>query len=222
MGDFRCGAPVPAKELDPKYYGGTQEFLSLGVYESSVLYAIRNNYLNTDLTQDRWPSSVFQFYAGDMYDAIPALQKKFYPSDKLSGSCNALEQGFSLVRGGPSYLNVTINFGCALGVGKSKVIDFTVNTVWQIEGAPAGKYIDFVVKNVYSNATYNQYQDFEVKNKALADWLLESCLMSSIKSKVFGSNFTTYTRDYPTFEVHKDNYTVIYDSSHVQGPGVTQ
>lgn len=156
--DFRCGAPVPAEPLDTRYFGGTQEFLSLGVHESSVLFAIRNGFLNTDLTQARWPSSVFQFYAGDLYDVIPTLSKKFYPSDSISGSCNAIEQGFSLVRGGPTYLNVTINFNCTLGIGKSKINDFTVNTIWQIEGRPSNKYIDFVVMNVYSKAVYSTYQ----------------------------------------------------------------
>lgn len=194
--------------------------MSLGVYESSVLYGIRNGFFSTDLDQTRWPSSVFQFYAGDLYDVIPSLSKKFYPSDKLSGSCGASDQGFSLVRGGPTYMNVTIMFNCTLGIGKSKIIDFVVTTLWQIEGQPSNKYIDFVVKNVESNTTYTTYQDFEVKNKPLADWLLESCLMSSKGSKVFGSNFTTYTRDYPEFEVHKDNYTFIYDSSHVRSSDV--
>jgi hypothetical protein len=91
---------------------------------------------------------MFQFYAGDLYDVIPALTKKFYPSDKISGSCIAIEQGFSLVRGGPTYLNVSINFNCSLGIGRSKFSDFTVNTLWMIEGRPSNKYIDFVVKGV--------------------------------------------------------------------------
>jgi len=91
-----------------------------------------------------------------------------------------------------------------------------------IEGRPSNKYIDFVVKGVESKAVYNSYQEYEVKNKELADWLLESCLLSSRGSKVFGSNFTTYTRDYPMFEVHKDNYTFIYDSSHVRNSQLSQ
>jgi hypothetical protein len=202
--------------MDVRYFGGTQEFISLGVYESSVLFAINNSYFNSDLDQSKWPSSVFQFYAGDLYDVIPALAKKFYPSDKISGSCVALEQGFSLVRGGPTYFNVTIKFNCSLGINRTKFTDFSVNTLWFIEGRPSNKYIDFVVKGVESKAVYTTYQEFEVSNRELADWMLESCLMSSKGSKVFGSGFKTHTRDYPLFEVHKDNYTFLYDSSHVR------
>lgn len=163
--EFRCGPPVPSKQKDPKYYGGTQEFMSLGVYESTVLYGIKKGFFDSDLDGQRWPSSVFQFYAGDLYDVIPNLRKNFFPSDKIAGSCKALEQDYKLIRGGPTYFNVSLTFNCSMGIGRNQIGVFMVKSLWEIEGKPSYKYLDFVVKNVTTSGQYQPYQGYEVKNE---------------------------------------------------------
>lgn len=190
--------------------------MSLGVYESTVLYGIKKGFFDSELDGQRWPSSVFQFYAGDLYDVVPNLRKNFFPSDKIVGTCKALEQDYKLVRGGPTFFNVSLTFNCSMGIGRNQIGLFTVKSLWEIQGKPSFKYLDFVVKNVTSSGQYQPYQGYEVKNEALANWMLESCLSSSIGQKVFGSNYTVYTRDYPQFEIDKDGYTFLYDSSHVE------
>lgn len=180
-----------------------------------MLYALRKGIFNSNLDQETWTSSVFQFYAGDLYDVIPVLTKKFYPSQKVSGNCNALEQGFNVTYGSPTYLNVTINFNCSLGVERTKIADFNINAVFMVAGKPKARYIDFEIFDVDATPKFNSYQEFTITNEGLATWLLRDCLRSSRGTKVFGSNFTTYTRDYPNFEVSKDGYTLIYDPTHL-------
>jgi hypothetical protein len=117
---------------------------------------------HSNLNQDNWESGNFQFYAGDLYDAIPILTKRFYPSEKLIGSCVALQPGLNLTKGGFDFFNVTMNFQCDIGTQKQKIVDFNVAAVFLVQGVPKAKSIDFVIKDAEFSATYNQYQDYKV------------------------------------------------------------
>lgn len=89
---------------------------------------------------------------------IPVLTRKFYPSQKVTGTCNAQEQGFNLTYGGTNFLNVTINFNCSLGIERTKIVDFNINAVYMIEGRPQANYTDFVIANIEANPIFNSYQ----------------------------------------------------------------
>jgi hypothetical protein len=80
----------------------------MGFVESTAKWGLANGVYDTDLNEDAWESRHFQFFAGDLYDVIPALQKKFYPSNKLNGNCKALSNGFSFGRGSSETFNVSI------------------------------------------------------------------------------------------------------------------
>jgi hypothetical protein len=59
---------------------------------------------------------MFQFYVGDLYEIIPALQTKFYASAVINGNCKATYTGFKVFKGSHDSFNVTIHFDCELNV----------------------------------------------------------------------------------------------------------
>jgi len=75
-------------------YGGLQSFISMGLVQSTAKWGLDNGVYDTDLNENTWQSRHFQFYVGDLYDVIPALQKKYYPNNKLNGNCKSLSSGF--------------------------------------------------------------------------------------------------------------------------------
>lgn len=72
-----------------RVYGGIQEFISYDFYENVLKHAISKNYLDSDLNPDLWTSKMFQFYAGDLYEAIPEVQTKWYAAEPVTGNCKA-------------------------------------------------------------------------------------------------------------------------------------
>lgn len=156
--DFVCGSPVPDEPRDVQHFGGLQTFLSQGFIESTAKYALNNGIFDTDLNEDAWESRHFQFFAGDLYDVIPALQKKFYPSNKLNGNCKALKDGFSIVRGSSETFNVTINYNCSLNAENAgKILDFGVASHLVLKGVAETRHVDLVVTHAEFNATYYGY-----------------------------------------------------------------
>jgi len=82
-----------------------------------------------------------------------------------------------------------------------------------VRGVPQPRHLDFIVTSAEFNATYYQTGEYFVSNKELADYYLNSTTWAIRGSKVFGSNYSTIARDYPHFEVTKNGYVIIYDSS---------
>lgn len=58
--------------------------LSNSVLKSSVRYILNKGYFNIRLNQEQWESRAFQFFAGDLYIAIPSL-KKVAADTKVAG-----------------------------------------------------------------------------------------------------------------------------------------
>lgn len=56
-------------------------------------------------------------------------------------------------------------------------------------------------------------------NKDLAEHMVMHSLNRLMNEKVFGSGWPLYGRDYPHFIV-EDNYTIVYDSSHIESGNV--
>ena len=145
---------------------------------------------------------------------IPNFQKKFYPDQKLNGNCKAKQQGFSIVRGSDEYFNVSLNYNCALNADKSgKILDFDVDSHFNIRGVANAGHIDLIVSHAEFNASYYRTGEYSVENVELANYYLNSTSWSVRGTKTFGSNFSVIARDYPHFEIHKNDFVVIYDSS---------
>ena len=172
---------------------------------------------NTELDENNWETRHFQFFAGDLYDVIPALQKKYYSNTPLNGSCKASKDGFSLIKNTIDTLNVTLQFNCSIGANSSKIIDFHIDALFVVRGQPQERHLDFVVNHTEFVATYYPTGEYTVVNKELADYYVNSSSWAMLNTKVFGSNFSIVNRDYPHFEVSKDGYVIIYDSSSIGG-----
>jgi hypothetical protein len=80
----------------------------------------------------------------------------------LTGKCLAAKTLFNLTKGGYDYFNVTIYFTCDLGTQKTKIVDMNVKAIFQVQGVGLAKSIDFIIKDAFFTATYNQYQDYKV------------------------------------------------------------
>ena len=57
------------------------------------LSAISKGWLNTILNQE-WETNAMQFYAGDLYEIIPATITNLVPRSKLMGECVALNDSY--------------------------------------------------------------------------------------------------------------------------------
>lgn len=77
---WKCENHAPVLPLNPRVYGGIQEFITFDVYRNSLRYAIDNGHLDVELDRHSWESRFFQFYAGDLYEVIPRVAHKFLAS----------------------------------------------------------------------------------------------------------------------------------------------
>ena len=93
-------------------FGGIQQFVSYDFYENVLRHAISMNYLNSDLNPDLWTSRMFQFFAGDLYEAIPQVQNKWYASEPVTGNCKATYNGLNVWKNTHDTFNVSFSFDC--------------------------------------------------------------------------------------------------------------
>ena len=49
--DWECGPVLPRENLNPKTFGGVQEFISLSVFKNTLKYAIEKGLLDTVLNK---------------------------------------------------------------------------------------------------------------------------------------------------------------------------
>jgi hypothetical protein len=101
-----------------------------------IRFAISKNYLDIDLSREHWESTMFQFFAGDLYEIFPLLQTKYYASEKIDGICRATYNGLAIKKGAHDSFNVSIDYDCELNVKKEKFVDFSVGLELEIEGRP--------------------------------------------------------------------------------------
>lgn len=66
--------------------------MSLSVFKNSLKYAIEAGALDTILNNANWKSSMFQFFAGDLYEVIPYLAQMYRARDEITGNCKALTE----------------------------------------------------------------------------------------------------------------------------------
>lgn len=59
-----------------------------------------------------WESTMFQFFAGDLYEIFPLLQTKYYASEEINGNCKATPTGLKVYKSDFNTFNVSIHFDC--------------------------------------------------------------------------------------------------------------
>lgn len=88
--NFDYGEEVPYDPQDPNIYGGHQSYMNIALLKETARYALHNGFFDVILSQQDWQSRAFQFYVGDLVEAIPVL-KTLPPMTKVTGKCKALE-----------------------------------------------------------------------------------------------------------------------------------
>lgn len=63
--------------MNPRVFGGSQEFISYTFYENVLKFGIKNGQLDTNLNRQSWESKMFQFYAGDLYELFPKVAQTY-------------------------------------------------------------------------------------------------------------------------------------------------
>ena len=69
---------------------------------------------------------MFQFKAGDLYEVLPLVAKKYFAEQDVNGNCRALSEKLAVYQSGQGAFNVSIGFFCELNVYKEKVSEWEV------------------------------------------------------------------------------------------------
>ena len=125
---------------------GSQEFLSFDIYKNTIRYAIDQKFLDTSLEKRFWESRMFQFYAGDLYEVIPAVAQNFIATEEVTGTCKAEEKDLTITKKNHTVLNVNLNYDCELFISRSQVQSFKVkNMTFEVEGRAHSDHLKFHV-----------------------------------------------------------------------------
>ena len=99
-------------------------------------YGIEMGYLDTDLERQNWRSSLFHFFAGDLYDVIPQLKEKHTPIDPITGNCKASDEGLKIFGAQYSRLYVYYRYNCELFVKQDKFLQLVIDIRLQLRVVP--------------------------------------------------------------------------------------
>ena len=67
---------------------------------------------DTNLNRKNWESRFFQFYAGDLYEAIPKVAQVFRANEEMEGRCTAVPDTFKIKKSTDKTINVTLEYEC--------------------------------------------------------------------------------------------------------------
>jgi len=82
--------------------------------KSTARYALSKGLFDVILSKEEWQSRAFQFYVGDLIEAIPSL-KSVPPTTKVTGKCKALDDNsYNMTVANEKQFKVDINFTCSL------------------------------------------------------------------------------------------------------------
>jgi hypothetical protein len=147
--DFECGDPVPSEPNDPKTFGGMQEFYSNSLLKSSLRYALHQQALDVNLTEEFWQSRAFQFFVGDLHDVMPAATKHMDTMLPITGLCRALDDPvFALNMKGSKTYEAKVNFGCNFEFNKTHLISINLVVAYEITPRLTSKTLDIQLTNI--------------------------------------------------------------------------
>lgn len=124
--ESKCGPMPPTLPLNPKAYGGSQEFISYTFYENLIRYGIKQKVFDTTLNKDGWESKMFQFYAGDLYELFPKVAETFIASTEVTGDCKFSDIDVRLYKAAADTFNTSLHTRCQLSIRGIKIVEFMV------------------------------------------------------------------------------------------------
>lgn len=180
-----------------------------------IRYAIGKGYLDTELKREWWQSRTFQFFAGDLYEIFPLMATKYYASQEILGNCKASYTGLKVWKASYDSFNVSMHFDCELNILREKFLDFGINVDFEVAGVPFERNISFSLRRHNQNVTFYPYGQFKMENEELARLMVQNSFNTLYNGYLYGSGFPqSPARDYPHF-IAEENYTIVYDSTHV-------
>ncbi len=158
---------------------------------------------------------MFQFFAGDLYEVLAKIQDKYYASQPVTGNCKPTYTGLKVWKSGFDTFNVSIHFDCELNIKREKIMTFAVGLQLEVQGIPQQTTMDFKFRGHEEFVTFYQYADYKIINEQLARAMIRHCLNRLYEGNLFGSGWPmSPPRDYPHM-MTEENYTIVYDSTHV-------
>jgi hypothetical protein len=158
---------------------------------------------------------MFQFFAGDLYEVLDKVQDRYFASEPVTGNCKATYTGLKLWKSGFDTFNVSIHFDCELNIKRNKILDFGVGLDAEIEVVPKETTMDFKFRRHTEFVSFYPYADYRLLQEDLGRAMIRHSLNRLYDSNIFGSGWPlSPPRDYPHM-MAEDNYTIVYDSTHV-------
>lgn len=172
----------------------------MSIIENTVRFAGQKGVLNTQLNEMYWQSRVFQFFAGDLYEIIPALTSKFYASEAIEGSCTTFPTDVKATIVESDSFSLTLPYSCSLNIKTTKISSFDLSLTLYLQAVPQSTYLDFKVTKAEKFAHFKDEGEFKIIDMELANLFLTRSLERLYQGKVFGSGWKIYARDQPKVE----------------------
>ena len=196
-------------------YGGLQEYFGFEFMRAAAWYAASQGFFNRKLGNG-WDTEVFQFYAGDLANAIDKAQD-FQPNSPVMADCqwnNSLINVNIALRNNTG-ITVDLPLTCVISVNEgAKTINLTTANFYASFGVridALSDSLDFVVTdaNILS-PTFSG--DYNVTDYRIATLYMSRVVRTLIGQKAFGSGFPIIHRKYASLTLTNE-YLTIYDPS---------
>jgi hypothetical protein len=149
----------------------------MSIVENTIRFAAQKGVLNTLLTREHWESRSFQFFAGDLYEAIPQLAKQFYADAAIDGFCNVSSTGetqASVIS--EDTFAVSLPYSCELKVSSTRISQFEVNVKFYVQIEPQQDSLNFRVVKADKMAQFKDVGVYQIHDIELANYFLTKSL----------------------------------------------
>lgn len=148
----------------------------MSIVENTVRFAAQKGVLNTQLNEMNWQSRVFQFFAGDLYEIIPALASKFYASEAIEGSCITLPSDVKATIVTSDSFSIKLPYSCSLSIKTTKISSFDMDLTLYLQAQPQSTYLDFKVTKAEKFAHFKDEGEYKIIDMELANLFLTRSL----------------------------------------------
>ena len=115
---------------------------------------------------------MFQFYAGDLYEAIPKMTNDFYANEVVSGNCTTSPSDLLIEKDTHTTINITLAYECFLSAKNHSISHFIVHLTSSVEGKPHHNEINFHIVGFEKKVDFLPIGGYEVQNVELAELMI--------------------------------------------------
>lgn len=139
----------------------------------------------------------------------------YFASQSVVGSCNTTTEGLRLFKGTNETLSLGLVYKCELNIGTVRISSFDIDSTFSVKIVAKQDRLDFQVVNCDKFAHFKDEGQFLIHDIELANFFLNQSLKRLLEGTVFGSNWKTYSRNYPQVKI-EDEFIFIYDAANSQ------